>query len=198
MHPEFDKLIQSFIDDKIGIDPAFITKRLSLLLKDKIESLYAGKQLQLAGTGNAVTVHHDKLIRSDVIFWLDRIHNDKTENEFFDLMDAFVIYLNQTCYTGITGYEFHYTLYESGSFYKRHLDQFRSNSSRKYSMILYLNKDWVEADGGELCIYQDGGSQNISPEEGKMVFFKSDELEHEVLVTHKPRMSITGWLKVDA
>ena len=28
--------------------------------------------------------------------------------------------------------------------------------------------------------------------------FKSSELEHEVLVTNKPRMSITGWLKVDA
>ena len=30
---------------------------------------------------------------------------------------------------------------------------------------------------------------------GKSVFFKSNELEHEVLVTYLPRMSITGWLK---
>jgi SM-20-related protein len=32
---------------------------------------------------------------------------------------------------------------------------------------------------------------------GKSVFFKSSELVHEVLTTNKPRMSITGWLKVD-
>jgi SM-20-related protein len=27
------------------------------------------------------------------------------------------------------------------------------------------------------------------------VFFKSDELEHEVAMAHRSRMSITGWLK---
>ena len=62
-------------------------------------------------------------------------------------------------------------------------------------MIMYLNDDWEIRDGGELCIYHENGKQNISPNNGKSVFFKSSELEHEVLVTHKPRMSITGWLK---
>jgi Rps23 Pro-64 3,4-dihydroxylase Tpa1-like proline 4-hydroxylase len=50
--------------------------------------------------------------------------------------------LNATCYTGITDYEFHYTLYEKGSFYKKHFDQFRNNDSRQYSMIMYLNTNW--------------------------------------------------------
>jgi SM-20-related protein len=31
---------------------------------------------------------------------------------------------------------------------------------------------------------------------GKGVFFKSGELEHEVLLANKMRMSITGWLKI--
>jgi SM-20-related protein len=117
------------------------------------------------------------------------------ENLFFDLMDRFVAYLNSTCYTGITGYEFHYALYETGSFYKRHLDQFRSNKSRAFSMIMYLNADWETKDGGELCVYHADRIQTIAPENGKCVFFRSNELEHEVLVTHKPRLSITGWLK---
>ena len=103
--------------------------------------------------------------------------------------------MNNTCYTGITGYEFHYTLYPEGSFYKKHLDQFRNNNSRKYSMIMYLNADWEAADGGELCITQHDHLQMISPQNGKAVFFKSNEMEHEVLITNKPRMSITGWLK---
>jgi SM-20-related protein len=116
----------------------------------------------------------------------------------FDVIDKFILHLNQTCYTGLTGYEFYYTLYPQGSFYKRHLDQFKSNDNRKYSMIIYLNKEWGAADGGELCIYHLTGAQYIAPEEGTSVFFKSNELEHEVLLTNKPRMSITGWLKSNA
>ena len=112
-------------------------------------------------------------------------------------MDEFVSYLNETCYTGITGYEFHYTLYEKGSFYLKHLDQFRNNDSRKYSMILYLNAEWKDGDGGELCIHHANHLQLISPNNGKSVFFKSNELLHEVLKNNQPRMSITGWLKVD-
>ncbi|MCX6313298.1 MAG: 2OG-Fe(II) oxygenase, partial [Sphingobacteriales bacterium] len=72
---------------------------------------------------------------------------------------------------------------------------FRNNDSRKYSMIMYLNAYWKLADGGELCIHDEGKEQHISPLNGKSVFFKSNELEHEVLMTHQPRMSITGWLK---
>jgi len=50
-------------------------------------------------------------------------------------------------------------------------------------------------NGGELQIHHADHLQNISPTNGKSVFFKSSELAHEVLLTHVPRMSITGWLK---
>ena len=92
-------------------------------------------------------------------------------------------------------YEFHYSLYEKGDFYLPHYDQFQNNSSRKYSMISYLNNDWQPKDGGELLIHQENNNQKIAPTQGKTVFFKSDELLHEVLVTQNTRMSITGWLK---
>ena len=153
--------------------------------------------MHLAGTGSAANLVQDKTIRSDRIYWLDREHNDASENAFFDMMDAFVIHLNSSCYTGITGYEFHYTLYTPGSFYKKHTDRFRNNDSRQFSMIFYLNPDWVEGDGGELCVYNDEVRQLVSPLNGRVVFFKSNELAHEVLVTHKPRLSVTGWLKRD-
>lgn len=196
MQKIFNTLIDSFIDNNVGIAENFLSDALSAHLKDNLNSLYTEKLLLSAGTGNDTNVAHNKSIRGDVIYWLDRSHNNQYENEFFDLMDAFVSHLNNTCYTGITGYEFHYALYETGSFYKKHLDQFRTNDSRKYSMINYLNTDWQEEDGGELCVHHKDSLQNISPDNGKSVFFKSSELEHEVLVTNKPRMSITGWLKV--
>jgi SM-20-related protein len=44
---------------------------------------------------------------------------------------------------------------------------------------------------------QNYNNQKIAPEQGTTVFFKSNELQHEVLVTQQQRMSITGWLKRD-
>jgi SM-20-related protein len=185
------------VADKVGITQGFLSVPLSVLLKENLLALYANQQLLEAGIGNENKLTHDKLLRSDKIYWLDKSHNDVHENAFFELMDSFVLHLNQTCYTGITGYEFHYAMYETGSFYKKHLDQFKSNKSRAFSMIMYLNTNWKEADGGELCIYHDDFTQTISPQQGKCVFFKSSELEHEVLLTNQPRFSITGWLRTD-
>ncbi len=175
----------------------FLNAALAAHLRDNLVTLYSGALLRSAGTGNDTLVVHDKTVRGDKIYWLDRAHNDLHENSFFDLMDEFVGYLNRTCYTGITGYEFHYTLYEKGAFYKKHVDQFRNNDSRQYSMIMYLNESWEDGDGGELCIHHEDSLQYIAPQNGTSVFFKSSELAHEVLMTEKPRLSITGWLKIN-
>ena len=193
----FDTLIDSYIDNTVGISENFLSVALAGHLKENLAVLYSKKFFRDAGTGNNTSAVQDKLYRGDHIYWLDRKHNDPHENDFFDLMDTFINHLNATCYTGITGYEFHYTLYDTGSFYKKHVDQFRNNDSRKYSMIFYLNAGWKEGDGGELCIHHADHLQNIAPINGKSVFFKSSELEHEVMLTHKTRMSITGWLKVN-
>ena len=88
-------------------------------------------------------------------------------------------------------------LFDKGSFYRKHLDQFQDNSSRQFSMITYLNENWQPEDGGELCIYDGDVTQKIAPTNRKTVFFKSNELVHEVLESHKPRLSVTGWLRRD-
>jgi SM-20-related protein len=191
----FNCLIDSFIEHKVGLAEDFLSVSLAANLKANLLALYANHQLRPAGIGNNAALVKDKLIRNDKIYWLDRQHDNAAEQLFFELMDGFVSYLNRTCYTGITGYEFHYALYEKGSFYKKHLDQFQNNKSRAYSIILYLNADWQEKDGGELVLYHENHLQTIAPVNGKCVFFKSSELEHEVLITHQPRLSITGWLK---
>ena len=130
------------MEDKVGIASHFLTDALAVDLKANLVALFAAENFRPAGIGNDLIQSHDQLIRKDQIYWLDRAHNDVHENSFFDRMDLFVRFLNQTCYTGITGYEFHYTMYEIGSFYKKHLDQFKNNKSRAFSMILYLNTDW--------------------------------------------------------
>jgi SM-20-related protein len=197
MENSFETLIATYINNKVGISEHFLSDELANHLKQNLLLLYQEKSLIPAGTGHANKLTHDTAVRSDVIYWLDKKHDNVYENEFFEHIEAFIAYLNQHCYAGITGYEFHYSLYETGAFYQKHLDQFQDNSSRQFSMISYLNANWQENDGGELQIHQDGQSQKISPTQGKTVFFKSNELLHEVLVTQQRRMSVTGWLKRD-
>lgn len=197
LEQKFETIITSFLENKVGIATDFLNEDLAKQLHDNLVLLYQQNLLKSAGIGNNAKLLNNKLIRSDIIYWLDRKHEIVYENNFLDLIDEFVSYLNRTCYAGITGHEFHYALYEAGSFYKRHLDQFRDNQKRAFSMIFYLNQDWKASDGGELCIFFNDHTQTITPINRKCAFFKSSELEHEVLLSHKPRMSITGWLKTN-
>lgn len=193
----YNCLIDNYLESKVGTAENFLSVQLAAHLKANVLTLDAEDRLREAGIGNKTKFNQNKAIRTDKIYWLDKNHNNIHENDFFDLIDDFVNYLNRTCYTGITGYEFHYAMYEAGTFYKRHLDQFKDNSSRAFSMIMYLNEDWQTEDGGALCIYLSNGTQIILPENGKCVFFKSNELEHEVLLSHRQRFSVTGWFKTN-
>ncbi|MFN0050422.1 MAG: 2OG-Fe(II) oxygenase [Cytophagales bacterium] len=195
MEKDFELIINSFIDNNIGVADHFLSQNLANQLKINLERLFDNKLLIKAGTGNAEKPVYDTTIRGDSIYWLDKKHENKYENEFFTLIEDFIKYLNISCYAGITDYEFHYSLYEIGSFYKKHLDQFQDNQKRQYSMISYLNEKWEEKDGGELLIYQLNSNKKIAPNSCKTVFFKSNELAHEVLLTNERRMSVTGWLK---
>jgi SM-20-related protein len=195
LHKQFDGLIDSFIEEKVGIQLQFLSEELANNLRNNLLKLYSNNELHQARIGNQEKLTKITEFRSDKIYWLDKSHHNIYENQFLELMDEFILYLNRTCYTGITSCEFHYAMYEEGSFYKRHLDQFKSDQSREFSMIIYLNDTWQEGDGGELCIYHKDTIQIITPTNRKAVFFKSSELEHEVLLSHKKRLSITGWFK---
>jgi len=147
-----------------------------------------------AGVGKNFTYQKNTKVRGDLISWLDENSRDPAERIFLDTVQQFCKYLNQTCFTGINGFEFHYALYKTGSFYKRHLDQFHLDRGRKFSMVTYLNEDWRPEYGGELVLYLEEGEVVIPPEAGKVVFFKADEIEHEVRPALRERMSIAGWL----
>lgn len=195
MNNDFELLIGGFLDTRVGVVDDFLSDKLSLDLISNLRSHYSAEELRLAGIGNKDNSIIDQSIRRDKIFWLDKNKLKASEKLFFELIDAFVIYLNRTCFTSIKSYEFHYALYDKGAFYKKHLNQFKIDSGRAFSMILYLNSGWIKEDGGQLKIYKETEVQLVSPENRKCVFFKSDELPHEVLVSNKSRMSIVGWLK---
>jgi SM-20-related protein len=191
----FDLLIDSYLDNNIGIDAGFISGSLSKGLQENIFQLQKDNLMTAAGIGNLEVKDAHQKMRGDKIYWMDKSHDNIYEQEFLQLAEDFIDRLNSTCYTGINGYEFHYAVYEEGSFYKRHRDQFKNDSNRKYSLINYLNDNWQEEDGGQLLVYQDEAVQKILPQSQTAVFFKSDEMDHEVTVANRQRMSVTGWLK---
>jgi SM-20-related protein len=196
MNEQFDLLIDSYLSDHIGIAPSFLTQKLSAGLQQNILQLQKDELMTAAGIGNEEVKDTNQQMRSDKIYWLDKKHDNPFENEFLQHAEDFIDHLNKTCYAGINAYEFHYALYEEGSFYKRHKDQFKNNDHRKFSLITYLNEDWLAADGGQLQVYRNDTMQQIQPRSQTAVLFKSDETEHEVLKANRSRMSITGWLKI--
>ena len=195
MTNSFDLLIDAYLENNIGIDAAFMSDSLAKGLQENIFQLQQDNLMTAAGIGNLEVKDAHQKMRSDQIYWMDKSHDNIYEQEFLQLAEDFIDRLNSTCYTGINGYEFHYAVYAEGSFYKRHRDQFKNDSDRKYSLINYLNDNWQEEDGGQLLVYQEEAVQKILPQSRTAVFFKSDQMEHEVTVANRQRMSITGWLK---
>ena len=192
----YEKLITELIDRKFGIANQFLSHDLIIGLRDNLLKYRDEGQMQEAGIGRKFDFQKNSTVRGDLIRWIDPGSNDPFETRFMTLVGNFVKYLNRTCYTNINDYEFHYAYYEEGSFYKRHLDQFKSNRGRKYSMVCYLNDNWEIESEGNLILYLEGKQADVYPKAGRSVLFKSDEMEHEVKASiSRPRLSIAGWLK---
>jgi SM-20-related protein len=195
MQNPHDLLIDGFLENKIGVDINFLSEDLSNGLQENIRHLQADDLMTYAGVGNETIMDTKQQMRGDKIYWMDKSHDNEFEQAFLHQVESFIERLNSTCYTGINGYEFHYAVYGQGTGYKRHKDQFKNDSNRKYSLINYLNNNWLEIDGGQLLVYTNEDTQTIQPQSQTAVFFKSDEMEHEVVKANRNRMSITGWLK---
>jgi len=193
---QFEELIQGLLTQEYGLCSSFLDDALLVGLGQNLLGFHQKGEMYPAGVGRKFDYQRNAKIRGDVIRWIDQQSEDPFERQLMDKIGAFITFLNESCYTGINDWEFHYAYYEPGSFYQRHLDQFKSDRGRKFSFVLYLNEDWQEADGGHIVLYTPAGAKSIAPLGGRAVFFKSDELEHEVqMAPARVRMSIAGWLK---
>ncbi|MCB9168969.1 MAG: 2OG-Fe(II) oxygenase [Flavobacteriales bacterium] len=185
----FDRLADQ---DFAIVDAAFPPAGSEQLLAFAMRHIRAD-DLHNAGIGADGDLQVDRRVRSDQVLWLER-ERDRTIAFFFDRMDELLRLLNQLCFLGLSGYEFHLAHYPRGAFYRRHIDQFRHRNNRQISVVLYLNRDWVPGDGGELVLFLAEGEKIVEPTFGRLVLFRSDRLEHEVRETHVDRIAITGWM----
>lgn len=200
INPLYEQIIDDLMRQKFSIADHFFSPEEVAVLRKSLLEKFEEHQFKKSAIGNQANEQIVDAIRGDFILWLNEEGANEAEKLYFDRINDFVHYLNRTCFLGIQDKEFHYALYPEGTFYKRHLDTFQNDSRRKLSMVCYLNEEHWQMDfGGELTIYrnEDGveTERNIIPEQGRMVIFESQELEHEVKPVKQPRLSITGWLK---
>lgn len=140
-------------------------------------------------------------IRGDSICWITPDNAGTEAENFLAWADTLRQDLNREFYAGLNSAEFHFARYSEGRGYKKHLDQHLQNTQRRISLVLYLNHEWGQADGGELCLYSPDDDtveiKRILPQPGRLVVFRSDLIPHEVLPCAQPRWSLTGWFRND-
>ena len=125
------------------------------------------------------------------MYWLSR-QNDTELQELFHRTDELIERIKRLCFLSISDFECHLAYYPEGTFYQKHVDQFKERNNRVISFVLYLNENWQAGDGGELIIHQENEEIKVEPLKNRLILFKSAEVLHEVALTHKPRMSVTG------
>lgn len=151
-------------------------------------------QFKKAGIGQKQEKQINEGIRGDYIEWIDRSAAPQPLQTYLMKLRELVAFINQALFLSLKDFEVHMTIYPAGTFYKKHLDQFKKDDHRKLSVICYLNKNWKEEEGGHLRIYLDEQPLDVLPVAGRLVCFRSDLLEHEVLPATRNRLSLTGWI----
>ena len=192
----YEAIIADLLKQQYSVVDGFFSNEEVENLRSSLLQKYEEEEFKKAAIGNQFNELIVKAIRGDFISWIDESEANNEEIPFFTSVEDFTNYLNRTCFLGIREREFHYALYPEGTYYKRHLDTFQNDNSRKLSIVCYLNdEDWLPEYGGELVIYKPEEEISIYPLKGRMVIFESQILEHEVKPVKRERLSITGWLK---
>ena len=199
-NPLYEQIISDIATKQFSIVENFFSAEEVALLRQSLIEKHEEDAFKKAAIGNRLNETIVKSIRGDMILWMEEAKADTTELLFFNKINDLVNYLNRTCFLGILHKEFHYAIYPTNTFYKRHIDTFQNDDRRKLSFVCYLNEDgWLPEYGGELVLYlNENGIETekvIYPFPGRVVIFESQIIEHEVRPVKTERLSITGWLK---
>jgi SM-20-related protein len=191
---QFDGIADGLAKDGISVVDDFLSKEevRSILITDEFANGLL--RFKKAGVGKSQEKQINESIRGDYIQWIDRANAVPPIHLYLERLSQLTAFLNQSLFLSLKDAEVHLTIYPTGSFYKRHLDQFKKDDHRKLSVICYLNENWNEDEGGQLCVYMPEGAKYFSPIAGRLVCFRSDLLEHEVLPATRQRLSLTGWI----
>lgn len=166
-------------------------------LRDEALALLQEGEFHPAHIGHGITEQRVSEVRGDRILWLESETMSASQRIYFQHLEELRSGLSDFFRISLPWTELHLAAYPPGSFYARHLDQFRDTGNRIFSVILYLNPDWEPGHGGEFRVHEETRHFDIAPLMGRLVCFRSDMIEHEVLPTVRTRFSVTGWMRRD-
>jgi SM-20-related protein len=193
MNQLFERIADGLAEHGYAVVDQFLSQdEVKAILME--ENFVCDGQFRKAGIGKNLDKQINEAIRGDYIKWIDRDITVIPVRLYLQRLNDLILYLNQSLYLSLKDYEVHMTIYPPGSFYRRHLDQFKKDDHRKLSVICYLNENWKDEHGGQLRLYLKEETLDIWPTGGKLVCFRSDQIEHEVLPANRERLSLTGWI----
>lgn len=139
--------------------------------------------------------NEDVSYRNNKISWIDMNDDNKW---LYNKVKELILTVNQKFLFDLTDLEvLQYTVYETGEFYKKHIDTestlFVGDACRKLSFSVQLT-DPKEYEGGELLIHTSENAIVASKEFGSITFFPSFLLHEVVPVTKGKRVSLVGWV----
>lgn len=192
-----EKIVKDLINQKFSIINQIFEDHLLNLFYNEIQKIDLEEDLENAGIGRNKSYMIEKNVRSNKIKWLDG--NNHSQKLLFKNLENIRLELNKNLMLGLFDFEGHFAIYKNGDFYKRHFDSFKGNKNRIISLVIYLNKNWQEKDGGVLNLYQNINDDkpifSVNPNFGNAILFLSEEIPHEVTISKKTRYSIAIWFK---
>lgn len=192
LHNIFNQVADGLADQGFAISDGFLSDAEVRSILEGDEFVHHKLHFHKAGIGR-VNKQINEGIRGDFIQWIDPRKASAGETSYLERVRQMLVFLNEALFLSLKDVEVHRTVYPVGTRYQRHLDQFRSDDHRKLSLICYLNENWKPEHGGQLRLYLPNGMQDVRPEAGRLVCFRSDLIEHEVLPATRERYSLTGW-----
>jgi SM-20-related protein len=194
MNSVFNRITDGLAEQGYAVVDQFLSQSEVDAILQLEEFHTEGATFKKARIGNSKSLQIQEAVRGDFIQWLDKSTAPASVKVYLNKVEELIQFLNQALFLSLKDIEVHLTVYPVGSFYKRHLDQFKHDDHRKLSIICYLNNEWKDEHGGQLRMYLTDKSTDVFPTAGKLVIFRSDQIEHEVLPATRPRLSITGWI----
>jgi SM-20-related protein len=177
----------------------FLTPLHVTQLRHEALQMWRRGKFRHAGVGRGADLQVRTEIRTDRVLWLDGESCTGAQRLYLDALERLRQEVNRTLLLGLFEFEGHLAVYPEGTYYRKHLDQFRGVALRTLTCSLYLNLDWGDGDGGELRLYTDPEDPDryeaIQPLGGTLVTFLSARFLHEVMPARRERISITGWFK---
>lgn len=194
----FDNIANDLRLNGFSVQPKALPPELCLALRQTLLDLDKSA-FRKAGVGRDVRLNTNAELRRDEIFWIEP--DDGPQGQWLEFSALLQQYLNRTLMLGLFSFESHFAHYAPGAFYKTHLDAFRGQANRILSVVLYLNPDWADDEGGEMVLYPENQTHErlftVRPELGTLAVFLSEEFPHEVLPAKRDRYSIAGWYRVN-